>query len=332
MTNEAGYTTKAPSPRQLTKGPISLPEYYNEHSHRTHQLNHLSQQGDLYDYDPSTPKVYAHLPPVSPNHSHIMTHAVGDGRQPHLLTFVHSPYEMYGGQMPHGSEEFSIVGDEEAESSPEYESEVDDISSNEIPSPRSASCNVHRETTQRQEDQHQLEQSVHNQAGRQDSSNTAVSGEKSDDTMWEREQTTTQAVTAMTPAAALAAETRAVAVSTTGSLLGTTDSGIPGTRPPSPQPPSSYSPPLRRHSDTLFVPPNHKAVLRPNSGSLPTSENGHMQGLYERRPSLRREVDRRKQRESTSVGLQPVALHPYVSQVFSCLQELSGCLILLFRS
>ena len=308
MTSEAGYTTKAPSPRQSAKGPVAtLPEYDNEHLHHAHPLNHLPQQGDLYDYDPSAPKVYAHLPPVSLSNSHRMTNAIGDGRQPHLLTFVHSSHGMYGGQMPRRSEEFSIDEGEEAESSPEYESEVDDISSNEIPSPRSASCNVHRETTQHQETQYQLEESGHDHSDRQDSSNTAVSGEKSDDTMWEREQTTTQAVTPMTPAAALAAQTRAVAVSTTGSLLGTTDSNIPGTRPPSPHPPS----PLRRHSDTLFVPPNHKAVLRANSGSLPTSEDGHMQGLYERRPSLRRrEVDRRKQRESTSV-----ALHPYVSQV-----------------
>jgi len=97
-----------------------------------------------------------------------MIHAMGDGRQPHLLTFVHSLPEMYGGHMPRRSEEFSMGEGEETESSPEYESEVDDISSNEIPSPRSAMCNVHRETTQLQEEQYEPEQCGHSHPDRQD--------------------------------------------------------------------------------------------------------------------------------------------------------------------
>ena len=262
MIQDAGYATKVVSPMQS----IKAPEYHHERDPQYHEYSRehglpseCARFGSRQFFSPSSPTY--HLGQDYP---------LTDGM---TGAFVRSSHEIYDGWTPRGSAELSTDA-EEMETSPVYESGVDELSSGWMPSPRSPSDLTQ---TERRENQPQDYFSL-----RQDTTNTVVSQPISGDTV--------------------VAPRRSIAVGPPTSLEGVVVSRSTTNRPvvlPSPSPVCS-----RRHSSDT---PSGRVVKFP-SRSLRTSEESYQRG-HERRPS-RGEIQKRTRRARESSG--PV-IHPYVS-------------------
>ena len=163
MTQEAGYTTKMPSPRHSVKAPTStLPEYHHEHEFR--DPAYPQEFDSSYEYSMSGPKhpsSPAYYP--EPDYPPAVDGMGGFMRPSHEIS--------YHEWTRRGSVEFSSEV-EEMESSPQYEYDVDGLSTEGMQS----------ESRSRPEHTERQESPCFGPPERHDSANTAVSQPISGDT------------------------------------------------------------------------------------------------------------------------------------------------------